>query len=591
MSIAMKFLLAVLLSLALTWWSWRGRFTSPTARVAAAARALGLLALLLLFLDPGIAARGLSHRPIVLLDNSVSMHATGGRAAEAAALAASLGDTTTFGEVAPNQPAGITLLADGLRGALSSGRDVMVVTDGEVADRGTIAPELLAESSVRVLARPSGPDIALVGVRGPSRLALGDTLALEVELLRTTDARDTTTVHVLAGEKLLASVAVHFGASDRTSVRVDIAMSRSMQGAQWLEILRAGAPDLEPQDDRRWWLVEITPAPGIVVMATSPDWDSRALYRTLKDVANAPVRGYLQFEPGQWRRMDDLRKVPAVDVMAAARAADLLAVRGDPEPWRTTGRARLLWPPSDQPGDWYVTPSGLSPVAGAFAGIDPDSLPPAAAVHRVDVDSIHGWIGAVAKQGRRGGTVAVIGGREGPAGRTVLIGADGLYRWAFPGGASDQAWRSMIAAATSWLLASPATDGTLARPVELVTQRGRPVRFRWAGAGAAVPVPIELRDSQLVHTDTLRFDGRGEATIVLSPGRYHYTLTGGGAGSLGVEPYSDELVPTAVTLKEHTTAIAPKAPRRSLRELLLLFTIALLGLGAEWMLRRRLGLR
>ncbi len=591
MPFAMKVLLAVVLSLTLAWWSWHGRLTSSTARLAAAARALGLLALLLLFLDPGIAARGLARRPIVLLDNSVSMHATGGRAAEATALAASLGDTATFGEIAPRQPGGITLLADALSGAITTGRQVVVVTDGEVADRAAIAPELLAQSTVRVLPRPTGADVALVDVRGPSRLALGDTLWLEVELLRTGDARDTTTVEVRAGEKLLANTLVHFGKSDRTRVRLDIALPASMRGDQWLEVFRAGAPDLEPQDDRRWWLVQITPAPGIVVIASSPDWDSRALYRALKDVANAPVRGYAQLQPGQWRRMDDLRKVPAADVMAAARAADLLAVRGDPEPWRRVGRARLLWPPSDQPGDWYIAPSQLSPVAGAFAGVDPDSLPPAAAVRRMDTDSVHGWIGAVAKQGRRGGTVPVIGGREGPTGRTVLIGADGLYRWAFRGGASDQVWRSLIATATSWLLASPATDGTLARPVDVVTQRGRTVRFHWMGAGAAAPVAIAISDSQTSHADTLRFDGSGEATIVLPPGRYHYTLAGGGAGSLGVEPYSDEVVPSAVTLQARTAMIAPQLPRRSLRELLALFAIALVGLGAEWMLRRRLGLR
>ena len=584
-------LLATAFAAALSWWGWRGRLDSPLAGIAASARALGLLALILLLFDPGIATGNLGRRAIVLLDNSVSMHATGARAPEAAALAATLGDTSTFGELAPREPGGRSALADALRGAVTSGRPVVVVSDGEVADRQAITPDILARTTVRRLPRAGGADQALVDVQGPTRLAAGDSMWLEVAGLRNAGAPDTATIEVREGRAVFARAVLRFGKADRARVRLDAALPASMRGEHWLEIVRIGAPDAEPLDDVRWWLLSVTPAPGVVVIATSPDWDSRALYRALKDVANAPVRGFVQIEPGQWRRMDDLRKVPAADVTAAARAADLVAVRGDPQPWRSAGRARLLWPPADQAGDWYVGAAGVSPVAGAFAGVEPDSLPPATAVHRVEIDSLHGWIGAVARQAKRGTAVPMISGREGPAGRTVMIGADGLYRWSFRGGASDQVWRSMIAAATSWLLASPESDGSRARPVVPVTQRGRAVRFRWTGHGVAVPVVIALSDGAVARTDTLRFDGSGEAAVVLGPGRYHYTLAGGGQGAVGVEPFADEIVPSAVTLGEQVATALPAAPRRSLRELLPLFLLALAGFGSEWMLRRRLGLR
>jgi hypothetical protein len=586
-----KLLLAVLAAVGLTWWSWRGRLESPLAFTAALCRAAGLLALLLLLLDPGIGTRGLTRRPIVLLDNSVSMHATGGQAAAAATLAASLGDTATFGEVAPGEPGGRTTLADALGGAMTSGRPVVVVTDGEVADHDAIAPELLAQTTVRLLPRARGADIALIDVRGPTRLAVGDSLWLEVEGYRQAGAADTSAVEVREGGTVLARGTLRFGTGDRTRVRLEAALPAGMRGDHWLEVVRAGAVDAEPIDDTRWWLLSVTPAPGIVVIASAPDWDSRALYRTIKDVANAPVRGFVQIESGQWRRMDDLRKVPSADVVAAARVADLVAVRGDPLPWRTAGRARLLWPPSDQAGDWYVNQAGVSPVAGAFAGVDADSLPPAVAVRRVDADSLHGWIGAVARQGRRGATVPVIAGRNGPNGRTVLIGADGLYRWAFRGGASDQLWRTLIATATSWLLASPEVEGARARPVLPVTQRGRAARFRWSGTAAPAPLPVTLSGQGAPRLDTLRFDGNGEASLFLPPGRYHYSLGGGGEGTLGVEPFSDEIVPGAITLKDQAATALPPSPRRSLRELLPLFLLALAGFGSEWMLRRRLGLR
>ena len=50
-----------------------------------------------------------------------------------------------------------------------------------------------------------------------------------------------------------------------------------------------GGPDAEPADDVRWWRLIVTATPGVVVLAETPDWDSRALYRTLKDVAEQAV--------------------------------------------------------------------------------------------------------------------------------------------------------------------------------------------------------------------------------------------------------------------------------------------------------------
>ena len=584
-------LLAAMVAAALSGWGWRGRLDAPLARIAALARGLGLFALILLLLDPGFRTSALRRRAIVLLDNSVSMHATGARATEAAVLAATLGDTSSFGQLAAREPAGRTVLSDALRGALTGGQPVVVVTDGEISDRLAIPAELLARTTVRLVPRATGPDQALVDAQGPTRLAMGDSLWLEVAGYRTVGAPDTALIELREGRTIIAHAVLRFGKADRARVRLGAGLPALMRGEHWLEIVRAGAPDAEPLDDVRWWLLTVTPAPGIVVIASSPDWDSRALYRSLKDVANAPVRGFVQIEAGKWRRMDDLREVPANDVVEAGRGADLVVVRGDPQPWRRAGRARLLWPPADQVGDWYVGPTGVSPVAGAFVGVEPDSLPPATAVRRVETDSLRGSIGAVARQAKRGSAVPVFSGRDGPGGRTVMIGADGLYRWAFRGGASDQAWRSLIAAAVSWLLASPESDGAWARPVAPVTQRGRAIRFRWAGAGPASPVAITLSDGTVARSDTLRFDGQGEAALIAGPGKYHYTLAGGGQGLVGVEPFADEIVPGAVTLHEQVATAAPGAPRRSLREWLPLFLLALAGFGCEWMLRRRLGLR
>jgi hypothetical protein len=538
-----------------------------------------------------MATHRVERRPLVLLDNSVSMHAAGGRAAAAALLAGSLGDTMSFGELTGGEPGGRSDLLDALDGAAAAGRPVTVVTDGEIADASAIPRDLLAQTTIRVLPRTRGVDVALTGVEAPLRLTAGDTLRVDVDVLRTPGAPDTAAIVVRDSTTVLLRSVARFGSGARARVEMHAALPRGLQGERWLRVERVGASDAEPGDDVRWLRLLVTPTPGVVVIAETPDWDSRALYRTLKDVVEVPIRGYVELQHGQWRRMDDLKNVTAGEVAAAAKSADLLAVRGDASAWRAHGRARLFWPPATQVGDWYLAAGGLSPVSDAFAGVEPDSLPPAAAVGSSTGDAASGWVGAIARLARRGTPVPVISGYEDRSGRTVTINADGLFRWPFHGGVADQVWRSMVADAATWLLASPNADSMRARPITPVTQRGRAVQFRWTGTGAAVVLPIQLRGPLGARSDTLRFDGAGEATLALGVGRYRYTLAGGGSGSLAVEPYADELVPAPVTLAEHSGTSASAAPRRSLRELLWLFAIAITGFGIEWMLRRKLGLR
>ena len=50
----------------------------------------------------------------------------------------------------------------------------------------------------------------------------------------------------------------------------------------------------------------MAPTPGVVLLAAPGDWDSRVLYRTLREVAQLPVRGFVRdvlpsFEDGRLR--------------------------------------------------------------------------------------------------------------------------------------------------------------------------------------------------------------------------------------------------------------------------------------------------
>lgn len=577
---------AIVVAAALAWWPWRHALGSPLARVAAVSRAVAILALLLLLLDPGVRATVRRSRPLVLLDNSVSMHASGASPDSAAAIAASLGEVVAFGEAAPGEPGGRTALAEPLASAIGAGRPLVIVTDGEVADVGALPADLLAQATVRLLPRPRGADIALIDVRMPLRLAAGDTLRITVDLQASGGSADSATIEVRDGDRVLARGGTAFGTGGTgSSLQFDIPLPPDLSGERWIEVTRTGDPDAEPLDDHRLRKLIVTPSPGIVVIAATPDWDARALYSTLDAVTTSPVRGYVQLQRGVWHRMDDLRPVTAQEVTTAARGADLLAVRGDTATWRQMGRARLLWPVSDGDGDWYLSPAGPSPLGDAFVGVASDSLPALPAASPVPAGD---WVALTAQQARRGAMVPVVSGRT-AGGRTVIIGASGFHAWSFRGGAAEQAWRTMIGQASAWLLAAPPGDGTVVRAIEPVVQRGRPIRFRASGASA--PLAITLTTDTVSRSDTLRFNADGVAELVLPPGRFSWVAEGQGSGTVAVEQYSDELVPSDVTLAARDATTNPIPARRSMRELLPLFLLAVVGFGVEWGVRRKLGLR
>jgi hypothetical protein len=184
----------------------------------------------------------------------------------------------------------------------------------------------------------------------------------------------------------------------------------------------------------------------------------------------------------------------------------------------------------------------------------------------------------------------VIGRQEGRL-RSVTVAVDGLWRWAFRGGPSEQSYRTWVAATASWLLGGADSVRGVAAPVRAVVQNGRPLIFEWTGAGPPAPTQVVWADTGGTRTDTLRFDGAGRAEVRLPPGQYRYRLERGGGGTVAVEEYSDELLPAPVTLS--TRAARVPLPRRvtAARDWLWLFGIAVAALSLEWLARRRLGLR
>ena len=568
--------------------------------VPLAFRALAWASLGLLLLNLSCPVAGAPRRPLVLLDASLSLSAPGGRWKEASDSAARWGEVRRFGDERRSDDSlptlGRSLLGPALLAASSSDRPVVVVSDGEIEDAMDLPPDLLARSAVRLFPRAVQPDLALTRVTGPARVTAGDSIALELDVQATggAAAHSVAVQATLGGKRLGGRVLRLKDGGARGQLVVPSAAVGA--GEQVLRVALVGTGDAEPRTDTRLHIVTVAPTPGVVLLAGPADWDSRFLYRTLREVAQLPVRGFARIDAERWRSMADLSTVASATVHQAARRADLLIEMGSvgARAAGTAARGVWTWPAGSDssalPGDWYLAAAEASPVAGAFLGQPVDSFPPA--IQLTPSQPAPGdWIALSAQLGRRGAQRPAVFGREAGRVRRVTVAVDGLWRWAFRGGSSEQSYRTWVAATTSWLLGGADSTRGSARPVRAVVSSGRPVVFEWVAAGPAVPLGVAWTGEGSARADTLRFDGSGHAVVWLPPGQYRYRLAGGGGGTVAVEEYSDELLPRPVTLSDHG-ARAPTAPgRRAARDWLWLFALCVAALAGEWVARRRLGLR
>jgi hypothetical protein len=574
---------------------WTGRNWIP-----AGCRAAGWGAVALLLVNASCPVVLPSTRPVVLLDASLSMQAAGGRWSEALALARAAGDVRFIG-VPPGDTTpsgGRSRVAAAITGARSAGRPVIVVTDGEVEDVEDIPPGVLEGATVRLLPRRDVAVVAITRIEAVTRLTAADSLAIDVEArsMGSTGGARALELEAREGDRVWLRGRVELDAAGRGHVVLRGPLPRVAAGTHVLSIALAGVHDSEPRDDARLLVVSIVPTPGVVLLASPPTWESRFLFEALRDVAALPVRGYLETEPGRWRRAGDLHAVPVAEVADAARRADLVVTLGDPGEVARRNRGRGVWSWPAGPtrtgaaGDWYVSVGPGTPISGAFAGLSVDSFPPATALVEL-APTPRDWIGFTVQAGRRGAVRPAMIGRDSAGERRVVTGIDGLWRWGFRGGSSEQGYRGLVAATVSWLLGGVDSAAGRARLRREVVQRGRPAVFEWSGPGPAVPIAVELSGADQVRRDTLVFDGSGRAEVLLPPGVWRYRLNGGGEGTVAVESYSDEWLPAPRTLAARE-ASAPVAPgRRPVRDWIWLFGIAAFGFAGEWFARRRLGLR
>ena len=578
-------------------------------------RAVAVLSLILLLWNPA-SSRLLpaGDQPLVLLDASLSMTGSPWRAAldtargfaRRRAVVWRFGTAVTAFDTSP-PTAGASHLAPALEAAAGRAGEVVVVTDGEVDDVAAIPADLLRRP--RVIVEPRAPffDAYVAGVEGTRHVTRTDTVRLRISY-GTAGRRDggrgtgKVTLTLSVEGRRLASQSVPLPDSGVLTTDITLPASRVPRpGWSVLEVRLDGARDGEPRDDARLFAIDVSLEPAAVIFASPPDWETRFLARTLSDVARVPVKVFVETEAGRWRDGATLAPVASSVLTSAAANARLVIAMGDPERARafTSGPrgAVLVWRTNGQPGDWYVERPLSSPLTAALAGVLWDSLPPATAVVVQPHDSNPAaTVALVARLARRGPARPILTLEERPRGgggqRIATVRAAGLWRWAFRGGAAEEAYRSVVAATVDWLLRERGA-GSRERAVSAAPEvpNGLPTVWRWTSPDTARALAVTLRSDDTTRTDTLRFDAAGRAELLLPPGVYRYALSGGREqGVVAVETYSDEWLPHVPALTAQPGEATARVSSIGLRDRWWLFVIAIAALAAEWALRRRQGL-
>ncbi|HET8712251.1 MAG TPA: hypothetical protein VFM23_01055 [Gemmatimonadales bacterium] len=569
-------------------------------------RAVAVLALILLLWNPA-SSRVLpsGDQPIVLLDASLSMSTGAWPAAlDSARAYARRGavvwrfgtGVAAFDTTAPRD--GATRLGPALEAAAARAGEVIVVTDGNIDDAPLIPPDLLRRPRVIVQPRATTFDAYIANVDGTRHVTRTDTIRLRVSYGAGgggTGARNARLAVSVDGRQL-ASQPVTLPDSGLLETTITLPASRIPRpGWTVLEVRLDGVRDSEPRDDMREFVVQVSLEPAAVIFASPPDYEARFLGRTLADVARIPVKVFVETEPGRWRDAATLAPVSSADLTRAATNARLIVSTGDParaRPFIGAARsARLEWATNGQTGDWYVERPPASPFTAALSGVVWDSLPPATAVVLAP-DSAGATVALSARLARRGPARPILLLRQRDGTRRATITAAGLWRWAFRGGAAQEAYRSLVAATVDWLIGDGGRGARERVALESTeVPNGLPVAWQWTGSDEPRPLAVTLRGSDSTITDTLRFDAAGRAVLLLPPGVYRYSLSAGPEqGVVAVETYSDEWLPRAPSLTAQPGEATTRLASTGLRDRWWLFVIAIGALATEWALRRRQGL-
>jgi hypothetical protein len=180
--------------------------------------------------------------------------------------------------------------------------------------------------------------------------------------------------------------------------------------------------------------------------ATRRNWDQPVFLSHPARRRQLPVRGYLRMEPGRWRNYADLSRFRQ-SRSGARRGAPTAHRQG--RPGRDTGKQCAgppAWPSGDASalaGDWYLSATPISPVRWRLRGPAGRLLPTGQRQLERDVTRLRRLDSADRAERAAWGERRVVSGGESRNRREMTISVDGLCGWAFRGGSSEQAYRSV----------------------------------------------------------------------------------------------------------------------------------------------------
>jgi hypothetical protein len=516
-------------------------------------------------------------------------------------------------------------VVDAIERARAAGSDsLIVVTDGELADRE--AGRRLAERlgvAVREVRVTGG--VSRVGIRAlsaSSTVTAGDTLEVRAEIVAIGRSGDSIQVTLDFGQDLSDATTVELPAQGRSvEATFRVPVGPASDSTEWRPLdvrVEGGVPPWDATARARSW-VAVTPEPtGAVMVSLDPDWEARYLSPVLERSAPGGARVFLRVGDGVYIRAGarPAGGIPEASVRQAAEAATLLVLQGDPSnlpAWiESTARRRPavmhlvrgtgLVPGTGVmveealPGEWYAeTPPPPSPVSAHLLGVELVDLPPLSRLYG-STGSVDGSV-LSARRDRQGGPrpVAVIGSTEGR--RWAVVNGEGAWRWAARGDQGLALYRGLFAGITRWLV-----ERTAPMPVQLSDlspRTGDSVRWRVAPNVRDLAIRLEDSSETVVWSDT----SLGSATAITGPplerGEARFVATGNAGG-----------VPFQIHRPFHVNAGAEELPNAAgppldvrpddmvgernvagSEPIVWPFAAAILLLCAEWLWRRRVGLR
>lgn len=531
------------------------------------------------------------------------------------------------------------------RAAESGARTVRLISDLRFEDP-VAARNAVARLGLRLVVESLGDSVRSAGIeafRIPGAVRAGEAIDAEVTLFGAGSAGDSATLRILEEGRAVTSVRVLLPPAGGLA-RVGVTLPPPVDTATVRYTARVElAGDVFAADDERVAYTTVDPVEGnLVVVSLDADWEVRFLLPVLERVTGLPSRGFIRVGEDRFLAMAPggaAGTVDAASVAARAAGAELLVLQGAATEggasWaleaalrarraillpgtREGARALGLDVGPPRPGEWYAsTELPPSPLAGELAPADIRTLPPVSGVLPLTGEA-PGFVPIELRlRGAGPGQAALILRAPKDGRRQAVALARGFWRWAFRTPAGRDTYERLWAGVAGWLLAEqPLARGPGLRPQDPVVGRGEAVVWGAAGhAGATVELTVlpdgaapagltrATGSAPALDTTVTVPEGGRFRTPALPPGAYRYRarIGDGGAevetdGRFDVEAYTDELLHQPMTgldtAGDHGAAgVGSPAPGFPLRTHPLPYLVLLALLCAEWIGRRRRGLR